>query len=246
MKKYDILSVKDQNHKKVIKKDKIFDLPMRLLLNAKTGQGKGVLITNYLLRDEYYNNDFVGENIYIFNPTMTETKNKILIKQKRIPNENLFENLDEDSLGAVLEFIQEQYLDAIQNKEKPRHSLIIIDDCAPSLKNKRNGAIQNAFIRGRHFLCSVIVTTQYYNKLPPVCRNNLSGLVSFETNLKQLESISDDHNYLKGGMKSFKNMFYNTTCKTKHSTFVVNYTNDKQNRYMDGNFESLDQSDYEC
>ena len=68
MKKYDILAVKDNNHKKVIVKNKIFDLPMRLLLNAKTGQGKGVLITNYLLRDEYYNNDFKGENIYIIIP----------------------------------------------------------------------------------------------------------------------------------------------------------------------------------
>ena len=218
---------------------------MRLLLNAKTGQGKGVLITNYLLRDEYYNNDFKGEDIYIFNPTMSETKNKILIKQKKIPNSNLFETLDDASLGAVLQFIQEQYLECIDSGEKPRHSLIIIDDCAPSLKDKRNGAIQNLFIRGRHFMCSAIISTQFYNKLPPVCRNNLSGLVSFETNLKQLESISDDHNYLKGGMKSFKKLFYDCTSKNKHSTFIVNYSNEKQDRYMNGNFESLNQLDYE-
>ena len=87
-------------------------------MNAKTGQGKGVLITNYLLRDEYYNNDFKGEDIYIFNPTMSETKNKILIKQKKIPNSNLFETLDDASLGAVLQFIQEQYLEAVASGEE--------------------------------------------------------------------------------------------------------------------------------
>lgn len=245
MSKYNILAVKDNNHKKVIKKKDIFDLPMRLLINAKTGQGKGVNISNYVLRDEFYNKDFEGRDIYIFNPTMAETKNQIIIKQKRIPNENLFESLDEDSLSAVLEFIQEQYEESIENKEKPRHSLIIVDDCMPSMKQKNNGAFQDLFIRSRHFLCSVIATTQFYNKCPPVCRNNISGLVCFEVNAKQLEDIEADHNYLKSGKKAFKNMFYDAVSPTKHSTFIVNYSNDKDRMYMNSQFKPLNTSAYE-
>jgi len=84
MKKYNIYPVKDKNNKTVIKKDNIFDLPNRLLFVAKTGQGKGVNIANYILRPEFYNDDYDGENIYIFSPSiLLDVKTQLIIKQKK-------------------------------------------------------------------------------------------------------------------------------------------------------------------
>jgi len=81
-----------KNEKKVVKKENIFDLTFRLLLVGKSQSGKGVVGTaNLLLLPEFYANDFKGENIFIFSKSLDyDTKTKILIKQKKIPNEKLY------------------------------------------------------------------------------------------------------------------------------------------------------------
>ena len=111
MPKYKIYGVKDKNEKKIVKKDSIFDLPARLLLIGKSGSGKGVVGTsNFMLLPEFYGNDFIGENIFIFSKSLDyDYKTKLLIKQKRIPDENLFLGLHNDDLAAVIEFCEELY-----------------------------------------------------------------------------------------------------------------------------------------
>jgi len=107
-KKYDIYSVKDQNSKKIVKKEKIFDLTHRMLLCGRTQSGKGVVATNFLLLPQYYLNDFKAENIYIFSKSLLfDKKTKMMIKQKRIPNSNLFNDIDDETLNVILDFIEE-------------------------------------------------------------------------------------------------------------------------------------------
>ena len=238
-KKYKIFSVKDKNEKKVKKKDKIFDLTHRLLLIGKTQSGKGVVATNMLLLPEYYGNDFEGEHIYIFSKSLDfDYKTKLMIKQKDIPKQNLFKGLDDDTLGAVLDFIEEEYLEAEQNGENPPHSLIILDDCLEELKEKnKNSAVNELFVRGRHLNISTWVFLQYYSRLPIIARTNCTGLVMFELPKKQIDIISDEQNYLDD-KKDFYKMYKKATEK-KHSFFVINYTNDKEDRYLDGNFENI-------
>ena len=239
MKKYNTYPVKDKNNKKVIKKDNIFDLPNRLLFVAKTGQGKGVNIANYILRPEFYNDDYDGENIYIFSPSiLLDVKTQLIIKQKNMPQENLFNKLNDENLRAVLDFIEEEYHEREEEKEPQKHSLIIIDDCMPSMKDKQNGAFQDLFIRSRHFMTSVWATVRFYNKCPTVCRNNINGLILFEVNNKQLENIEDDHNYLDN-KKDFRILYNKAVKGNKHNTFIINYTNDRDKMYLNSNFETI-------
>ncbi len=240
--KYNIYPVKDNNEKKIKKKDKIFSLPARILLTAKTSGGKGVWMCNALLRPEYYYGDFKGEDIYWFSPSIKhDAKTQICIKNLDIPPQNLFsntKNINED-LGAVLEFIEKNYEDAVANKEKPVHSLVVMDDCLPNLKSNNNGAVQDLFIRSRHFMCSAMCTLQYYNKLLNTCRNNANGLVVFEVNTKQLEDIEQDHNYLDD-KKEFRKLYKKAIEDGgKHGSFIINYTNEKKDRYLNGQFENI-------
>ena len=174
-KKYEIFSVNDANEKKIKKKDRIFDLTHRLLLVGKTQSGKGVVATNMLLLPEYYASDFEGEHIYIFSKSLDfDYKTKLMIKQKDIPKQNLFKGLDNNTLGAVLDFIEEQYLEAEENGEKPPHSLIIMDDCLEELKEKsKDSAVNELFVRGRHLNISTWVFLQYYSKLYNIGRTQL-------------------------------------------------------------------------
>lgn len=239
-KKYSIYSVKDKNEKKIKKKDRIFDLTHRLLLIGKTQSGKGVVATNMLLLPEYYANDFEGEHIYIFSKSLDfDYKTKLMIKQKDIPKQNLFKGLNDDTLGAVLDFIEEQYLEAEENGEKPPHSLIIMDDVMENLKEKdKDSAVNELFVRGRHLNISTWVFLQYYSRLPIIARTNSNGLVIFELPKKQIDIIAEEHNYLED-KKDFYKMYKKATDK-KHSFFVINYTNDKQDRYLDSNFEKIE------
>jgi hypothetical protein len=240
--KYKIHRVKDNNEKKIVKKGNLFDLPFRVLYVAKSGVGKSNHLTNMVIKPEYYGNNFKGENIYIFSPSIKlDKKLQIIIKQKNIPNENLFTKLDHEDLATLLEFIEEEY-DARKADGKPvEHALVIVDDCMPSMKDKQNSGFQDLFIRSRHFCCSVIATAQYYNKVPPVCRNNLSGLICFEVNTKQLEDIYFDHSYTD--KKEFYSLYRKAVSPNRHSTFIVNYSNRIDKMYLDSNFEPITQDE---
>jgi hypothetical protein len=239
-KKYSIYSVKDQNEKKIKRKDGIFDLTHRLLLIGKTQSGKGVVATNMLLLPEYYGNDFEGQHIYIFSKSLDfDYKTKLMIKQKDIPKQNLFKGLDNDTLGAVLDFIEEQYIEAEENGENPPHSLIIMDDVMENLKEKdKNSAVNELFVRGRHLNISTWVFLQYYSRLPIIARTNSNGLVLFELPKKQIDIIAEEHSYLSNNKDFYK--LYTRATHDKHSFFVINYTNDKENRYLNSNFEKID------
>ncbi len=240
--KYKIHKVKDGNEKKIKKKGNLFDLPFRVLYVAKSGVGKSNHLTNMVLKDEYYGNDFKGENIYIFSPSIRlDKKLQIIIKQKDIPNENLFERLNDDDLRAVLDFCEENYEENKQEGKPVEHCLVIVDDCMPDMKKKQNGAFEDLFVRSRHFCCSVIATAQYYNKVPPVCRTNLSGLVCFSVNTRQLQDIMDDHSYTD--KKTFLRLYNKAVEPSKYSTFIINYSNPKTKMYLNSNFQPLNEND---
>jgi hypothetical protein len=237
-----IYKVKDEAETYYTKKDLIIDLPMRLLIIGKSQlSGKSNLLTNLLLRDEFYNKDFDGENIFLVSPSITnDEKLKKIIKIKEIPEENLFMEYDEDVLKELYKMLQEEYEEAKANGEKPKNKLIIFDDMSYNgdLKSKKHGIINKIFSNGRHLMISSILTSQKYSDILPACRLNCNGAIIFNTNNRELEMIETDHNYLDS-KKEFTQMF-RKAMNEKHSFLVVNYTNPKEQRYLDENFDVIE------
>jgi hypothetical protein len=236
-----IYKVKDEGESYYTKKDTIFDLPMRLLIIGKSQlSGKSNLLTNLLLRDEFYNKDFDGENIFLVSPSISnDEKLKKIIKIKEIPEENLFMEYDEDILKELYKMLQEEYEEAKANGEKPKNKLIIFDDASydGGLKSKKHGIINKIFSNGRHIMLSAIITSQKYSDILTSCRLNCNGAIIFNTNNRELEMIETDHNFLDN-KKEFTKMF-RKVMDDKHSFLVVNYSNPKEQRYLDKNFDII-------
>jgi hypothetical protein len=226
----EIYKVKDKSEKNYVAKGDMFDLPMRLLIVGKSFlSGKTNLLTNLLLQDDsrLYKDNFKGENIYIFSGSLgTDKKLKTIIRQLDIPESNLFNEFDEDTLEALLDITKDNYDESMEEGEKPEMNLFILDDLSYGghLKKHKNGAIAKLFCNGRHFLASVILTSQKYTDILPTCRENASGVILFKCSDRQLDTISEDHNYLTQGKKQFKIMFREATTEP-HAFLVVNYSN---------------------
>jgi hypothetical protein len=236
-----IYKVKDEAETYYTNKDLIFDVPFRLLIVGKSQlSGKSNILVNLLLRDEFYNKDFDGENIFLVSPSITnDEKLKKIIKVKEIPDENLFLEYDEDVLKQLYQMLQDEYEEAKEAGEKPQNKLIIFDDMSynGALKAKQHGIINKIFSNGRHINLSIITTAQKYSDLLTSSRENANGAIFFNCSNKQLKLIEADHNYL-GSKKEFMNMFRKVMNET-HSFLVVNYTNPKEQRYLDKNFDVI-------
>jgi hypothetical protein len=240
----EIYKVKDKSEKHYIKKGDMFDLPMRLLAIGKSHlSGKTNFLTNILCQEDkrLYKDNFKGENIYIFSGSLgTDKKIKTIIEQLDIPSSNLFSEFDEDTLEALLDITKENYDEAIANGESPVHSLYILDDLSfgGNLKKHKNGAIAKMFSNSRHYLCSVYCSAQRYADVDTGARENASGCILFKCTDRQLETISEDHNFLTQGKNQFKKMFREVT-REPHSFLVVNYSNPPEKLYMNKNFRAI-------
>ena len=238
MKKILIHKVKDNAESYYTKKNQLFDIPFKIaVVGASQRSGKTNWAINALGKNNMYAKDFKKTDIYIFSPSLQSNKWQRFIEAKDIPEENLFDDLDEEVLQVLYEDVEEQYHQAIEDKKKPPNKLIVFDDLGfgGTMRGQgRFGILDKLVMNGRHFNLSSMFLVQSYKQLSPDVRGNISGLVVFNLSTRELDQIVYEHNYLPTG-KEFMKLFRKTT-KKKHSYFVINYSNDTDSIYMDMNF----------
>lgn len=239
-KKYSILKMKDNFKNLKIKINTIFDMPSRLLIVGKSElSGKSNLIANLILRDNFYRKYYEPDNIIIVcQSSNLDHKWRTMIRELDIPEMNVMSSYNEEALEDLYEIIRDEYIEAIENKEKPKHWLIILDDVSYSgdLKGKQHGIINKLFMNGRHLLISTWITSQKYTDIPTGARENATGLILFSCTNKQLEQIYEDHSNTT--KKEFFKMFHDTTDEP-YSFLVINYSNPKKDRFLNKDFEPL-------
>lgn len=239
MPKKDILKLRDKTDKYTIEKEQIPDLPFRMIISAPSGMGKTNFICNLLLRDVYYKKDFDPDYIFIFSGSLSEQKIQTLINQLDIPSSNLFSDYDELALEAIYDMLVNDFNEAIENKKKPKQSLIILDDLGYKalFKNTRkNNQVDRLFCNGRKYLISTILILQRYTQVSTTCRSNLTTLVLGKVPNKELNLVEEDLNYLDDKNK-FKKMVRDNT-EDKRDFMIFNLS--KPEIYQNKNFETID------
>jgi hypothetical protein len=235
-----MLKMRDKHESFHKNKGRLFDLPMKVAIVGRSMlSGKTNAVSNMLLRDEFYKNDFDGSDIYIFSPSVhTDYKLKTLVEEREIEPSNLFDKYDEDTMEALYEVLKDEFNERVNSKEKPTHKLFIFDDLSAEghLKKHKNGVINKIFSNGRHILINVIVTAQKYSDIPTFARENLSGGMFFGGTDRQLQLITDDHSFIEPSQ--FKQIYRSITAP-KHSFMVINYSNPPESRIMDTEFKPV-------
>ena len=149
--------------------------PFLILISAKTGSGKSVLISNLIRNQNMYYKYF--DKVYFCSSNVHEGKiyddaykNKVYVNESR-----LYDNFTES--------IMEEIVDDIKNDEdfEDSHYLLVIDDL-PTELNKRTSKIVKHFLKHRHLHLSIIISTQKLNLLNLSIRNNATHLIIFKTN----------------------------------------------------------------
>jgi hypothetical protein len=235
--KLKVLKVKDKTEKLTVSVNKLFSLPFRLILTGKSGSGKGGIITNICLNENYgYKKLFT--DYYIFAPEpYADEKMKVIIEEHEVSESNIFEDIEE--LEDLYDMLVEDFKDRLANDEKPRLPLIIIDDLAFSgkLANRFN-ALAKVYCNSRKFMISVITTAQAYTQVAKNIRLQASAMIIFQTSNKELEILETENNYLRGGKKAFYKMFRDNV-KEKHDFLCINYSNNYDELYLNKEFKPL-------
>lgn len=106
-------------------------------------------------------------------------------EQRKIHEDDLFEEYAEDTLTNAMNEIDEQVKDAKEDNkdlvESVDRTLWVFDDMVGSglFTNKRNNAFKRLTVRRRHYYSSLIGVTQAYKEIPKTTRTNANALVLF-------------------------------------------------------------------
>lgn len=175
------------------------DLPCRIaiagmsLLSGKTNALINLIGRPYDDSDplKLYGDKFKPENIYLVSPTAAEeAKWREAFQEIEIPPGNLLP-YDEPMLLELVKKIKEDYATAIAEGEKPPHVLVIMDDCTAdgSMVSKRHGIMSKLASNLRHNNVSTIVTAQKWTDIPPVFRNQCTGMMLGMLSPAELDDI---------------------------------------------------------
>ena len=164
--------------------DKILKrIPLAMMMIGKRRSGKTHLLIK-MLNNKYFRNTF--DNIYVFSPTVSLDETWENIKNEDVV---LYDNYNEEIITDILKLQQ------MIPKDKRPDILIVLDDFAEKLKGKRGNVLELLATKGRHFNCSFIFTSQKYNSVPTIIRNNSDEIVFFKvSNNQELKTIVDEQN----------------------------------------------------
>ncbi len=149
--------------------------------------GKTSLILSLVCKQgKAFNRKF--DKVFVFSPSLITMEDDPF---ELIPEEQKFEEVTLENLDEVLEDM----------KDSSEKSLLILDDCICDIRGKGKAAIehklQKIFFNRRHLCgaggsCSIIATSQTYNKIDPKLRKTASQLVQYKPVKKEVENIYDD------------------------------------------------------
>ena len=159
-----------------------------LLIIGKPGMGKTSLILSLICKKgKAFNRKF--DRVFIFSPSLITMEDDPF---ETIPGDQKYESASTENIEDVLDTI----------KDSGEKVLLVLDDCISEILGKGRGEVEGLlekiFFNRRHLCgaggsCSIIATSQTYNKISPKLRKTASQIVFYKNlHKKELDSIFDE------------------------------------------------------
>lgn len=192
-KKYDIKAIETAKSglpQRQAAKDQIMPkFPFSMMITGRSGSGKTNLMINIMTRPEMYGKFF--HMIVVFSPTAGISDD--LYSQLKLPAENYVPDLKPEYLENIIKarktLIEEKGIDWVG---KNMRMLIIMDDVIANRDFLESPGALKMFALLRHFLCSIIVMVQSYNKLPRSLRINANAVMVFPALQSEIDVLKDE------------------------------------------------------
>jgi hypothetical protein len=185
---------------------------------AKRNSGKSYLI-KYLVDLE--KNRF--SKIFVICPT--ECINYFYQLDNLVSSECVFEEYKEDWVNQLINRLTK--INANKPKAERKNVLLILDDLVADNNFHSSQSIKKLYARCRHFSCSVIMTTQYLNSIPPIIRLNSDYVLVGQLNRQSIQLLLDE--YMSGNIErdEFIDLYYRAT--QDYGFLVINNNSVKDN-----------------
>ncbi len=151
------------------------------------GSGKGNLLSNWFLRDEFFKDLFMG-GIYFISPTAhNDLTNVHLVREASF--------VETEYSDDLMKGIYDNIMDG--DTDDRELSAIILDDCLGSIK--QHSIMNKITSTVRHMKSLLVYSLQALKGLPPTVRSNISATVVFHNpSTKQMSHLLEAHANLGG------------------------------------------------
>ena len=204
----------------VMKNGTLPRFPCSFMISGRSGSGKTNLLINVLTRKEFYKNYF--HYIVVYSPTASKYDD--MYAELKLPPENFVPEFGEEQLRNLIDarkkLIEEKGIEWVG-----RHSrcLIILDDIIANRKFLESQTALTLFALLRHYLCSIIVMMQSYNKLPRALRLNCNALAVFPATQSEIEVLKDEITPAGITKKDFEKVIEYATDKPFSFLYINNH-----------------------
>lgn len=152
------------------------------IILGKMGQGKTSLATNLI--KTVFKKCF--HHIIVFIPATSRESIENDIYGRYIPDEDLYDDLTEETLDEVLEKITER-------SSNGEYTLLLIDDFQAALKNPVIiNTLQKIITRMRHLRTTIFLLQQNFQKLAKFLRELVTNVITFNIGKSQLNKLFDE------------------------------------------------------
>ena len=175
------------------------ELPCIMTLVMPTKSGKSTILSNLLLRDEFYKD--VMDNVTIMSNTIDQDVTSRFLRKAC----DCYTGYDDNVLAGLIEN-QKQFDD----DSRPFIGMIF-DDILGSVK--RNSYLNHLVTRSRHYGVGLLaISVQSFKSVGPTIRNNTNAFICGNLqNMSELEKISSEFSGMFGGDEKFRKIYKKAT-----------------------------------
>ena len=176
-----------------------------LLLISPVRTGKSTLISNLLLREDFYDAQERFDQVSIISNTIANDVTSRFLRKAF--DGNCHDFYSDETIHNIVEK-QKKF-----PKEEQPEIAIVLDDCLGSIK--QNSMINHLASRYRHFNIKLLIISsqKFTGSVSPIIRANATDVIigSPFPNQKELERIGDEYGDLFGGSKNWIKLYRKAT-----------------------------------